>query len=235
MSVPFYDDNFYLLQMKNDLEAKSVGSSPTLDLAPGPPGLRADVLHNPILSGLRIRIFTKFFLLIVLFSSFIFDVNSPLLLVLWQAASICQHELLSHLGSMDPLNNTKMSLAIDHYFPAWNHLSADCNDRVRKLIACASSFTEIERSINADSSAKEIMERYEEKNRYNNIYHIHAHKVDAVIVSEQPIKSLRKKALHKINAAYEEVEAAKKLGEEREVARKGAKAALEEATIQLLK
>ncbi|KAF3454125.1 hypothetical protein FNV43_RR04572 [Rhamnella rubrinervis] len=134
-----------------------------------------------------------------------FHVNAPFLLVLQQAALICQRELLSHIDSMDPLDHKKMSLAIDHYFVAWNHLSVDCNGR----------------------------------------------KVDAVIASEQHIKSLRKKALHvkemlleienqltyceaknkklksleceisknmlesqkKINATYEEVEAAKKLGE----------------------
>ncbi|KAF3453958.1 hypothetical protein FNV43_RR04400 [Rhamnella rubrinervis] len=167
-----------------------------------------------------------------------------------------------------------MVLTTDHYFVAWNHLSADCNERMRRFITCASSLAEIERFINADSYAKEIMERYkEEKIRYNNICHIHAQKVDDVIASEQHIKSLYKKALYvkemlleienqltccevenkklmsleceisenmlefqkKINVAYEEVEVAKKLGEEKEVARSAAKAILEEARIQLLK
>lgn len=204
-----------------------------------------------------------------------FDVNGPMLEVLRQAASLFQRELLSRLDAMDPLDHKKMALAADHHFAPLNHLFADCtsfSERVRKFIACASSLAEIERSINADPSAQEIMERYEEeKHRYNNIYHSHAQTVDAVTASEQHIKSLRKEALHvkemllkienqltcceaqnkklksqvceisenllesekKMNAACEEVEAAKKLGEEREVARSAAKAALEEARIQL--
>lgn len=204
-----------------------------------------------------------------------FDVNRPILEVVRHAASVCQRELLSRLDTMDPLDHKKMALVADHYFTALNHLSAEFtsfSEKVRKFIARASSLAEIERSINADSSAQEIMERYEEeKLRYTNIFRSHAQTVDAVTASEQDIKSLREEASHvkemlleienqltcceaenekrksqaceiyenmvesekKMYDAREEVEAAKKLGEEREVARSAAKAALEEARIQL--
>lgn len=124
-----------------------------------------------------------------------FDMNGPLLEVLRQTTSLCQNDLVTHLESMDPLDYNKMTVAAEQYFAALDYTSFF--ERVKKFTACASSLAEIEKSINLDFSAQEIMERYEEeKSIYDNMYRNHAQAVAAVTASEQRIESLRKEALH---------------------------------------
>lgn len=126
-------------------------------------------------------------------------VTGTIVEALEQAALPIQNLLVTLLESINPLEHESMTWAADCTFASLDHLSVDYthfSERVRKYISSASSFAEIERSIQNDvSSDEELMGQYHnEMDRFDTISRTHADNVEAFTTSDHRLQSLRKEA-----------------------------------------
>lgn len=126
-------------------------------------------------------------------------VTGTIVEALEQAALPIQNLLVTLLESINPLEHESMTWAADCTFASLDHLSVDYthfSERVRKYISSASSFAEIERSIQNDvSSDEELMEQYHnEIDRFDTISRTHTNNVEAFTTSDHRLQSLRKEA-----------------------------------------
>ncbi|KAL4652919.1 hypothetical protein ACB092_01G266000 [Castanea dentata] len=115
--------------------------------------------------------------------------------VLEQTVLYVQNQLLTHLESMNPLEHESMTQVAKSTFIVLDRLLVNYtpfHERVKEFIACASSFADIEQSINNEHSFQDLMERlHSEKVRYDDISHIHYEIMTAYTDSNQRLHSLR--------------------------------------------
>ncbi|KAK7827649.1 hypothetical protein CFP56_030927 [Quercus suber] len=118
--------------------------------------------------------------------------------VLGQTVLHVQNQLLTHLESMNPLEHESMTQVVESTFIVLDRLLVNYTpfqELVKEFIACASSFADIEQSINNERSFQELMERYHsEKVRYDDISRIHDEIMTAFADSNRRLHSLREEA-----------------------------------------
>ena len=118
--------------------------------------------------------------------------------VLEQTVLHVQNQLLTHLESMNPLEHESMTQVVESTFIVLDRLLVNYTpfqERVKEFIACASSFADIEQSINNKHSFQELTEWYHsEKVRYDDISRIHDEIMTAFTDSNQRLHSLREEA-----------------------------------------
>ena len=118
--------------------------------------------------------------------------------VLEQTVLHVQNQLLTHLESMNPLEHESMTQVVESTFIVLDRLLVNYTpfqERVKEFIACASSFADIEQSINNKHSFQELTEWYHsEKVRYDDISRIHDEIMTAFTDSNQRLHSLHEEA-----------------------------------------
>lgn len=112
-----------------------------------------------------------------------------------QAAECLQNELLSRLEAMDAKDHETMSQAAEDTFAALDRLLLDhqaFKKRVKELIHCASSLVEIEQSMPTNDSYQKLVElSSSEKVKVDEISHVHADAVEAVVNNTKSLKVIQ--------------------------------------------